>query len=695
MPDGHKTEQTEYLELQLYQIELGRKKGLDVSVYESPEYDWFQMEQIRLGMESGVDIAIYARPEVHFDRMREIRLSLESGLTGAVYLDHPAGVIREIRKAVKANVDLLPYVSAGYGDEQLAEIRVALGKKVRELDQYLNPVFRGVAIREIRIGLQEGLDVSVYANLEFDWQQMREIRRGMESRIDYMIYAKPLYDWHQMKEIRIGLELGLDVGTYKSLMYPWREMRKRRMHLVEYGNIPQETEQIKGKKSDQFLVSIRENDMEAYLTVYAGDSVVTESEILETLHQNGVVNGIRDEIVKGVAEGRYEKESVLIATGQIPKSGPDGYYEFFFRTHLDHKPIVLENGEVDYHNIQWFESVKNGQKLAVYHPAEMGQEGYTVTGRVIPAKKGRDEQMLNGSGFVLGPDKKSYYSSVAGIVSLENNTLIVSPQLTVETVTLATGNLSFNGSLHITGNVEDGVTVSADEDIIVDGFIGAAHISCGGKLVVRQGINSNGKGTVWAEKGISSRSLDSVRIKSNGEIQANYCLNSEIHTRGRIELTKSVVGGQILSEQGISLRNAGNPAGAVTKVVLDPGITVRKELLEKTTAMAEIRNQIGSLKKSQRILQQKYPPEIRNADPLYLKVEKSLFDLEQRYEEVAQEASALETKLEWIRKAKVEIDGTAYPGTRVYIGKKFWDADGSSNIVLRAPEGDEVTVKNK
>ena len=43
---------------------------------------------------------------------------------------------------------------------------------------------------EIRLGLEENLDVSVYAKTEFDWCQMREIRLGLEFDLDVSVYAK-------------------------------------------------------------------------------------------------------------------------------------------------------------------------------------------------------------------------------------------------------------------------------------------------------------------------------------------------------------------------------------------------------------------------------------------------------------------------------------------------------------------------
>ena len=35
-------------------------------------------------------------------------------------------------------------------------------------------------MQEIRIGLQENLDVSIYANSEYSWNEMRQIRLKLE-----------------------------------------------------------------------------------------------------------------------------------------------------------------------------------------------------------------------------------------------------------------------------------------------------------------------------------------------------------------------------------------------------------------------------------------------------------------------------------------------------------------------------------
>ena len=62
---------------QMYEIEKGLEKGLDVSVYDKEEFNGDQMEQIRLGLEKNLDVSKYAKPEYSWKIMRQIRRKLK------------------------------------------------------------------------------------------------------------------------------------------------------------------------------------------------------------------------------------------------------------------------------------------------------------------------------------------------------------------------------------------------------------------------------------------------------------------------------------------------------------------------------------------------------------------------------------------------------------------------------------------
>ena len=59
---------------------------------------------------------------------------------------------------------------------------------------------------EIRLGIENGIDVSIYANPEFDYRQMVQILKGLENNIDVTTYLNPTIEWEQMEKIRLELE---------------------------------------------------------------------------------------------------------------------------------------------------------------------------------------------------------------------------------------------------------------------------------------------------------------------------------------------------------------------------------------------------------------------------------------------------------------------------------------------------------
>ena len=93
---------------------------------------------------------------------------------------------------------------------------------------------------EIKIGIKENLDLSIYANPKFDWEQMDEIREGLKSNIDVLIYAKTEYNCNQMQQIRLGLKEDLDVSIYANPDFGWSEMYAIRERLSKESKIKNE-----------------------------------------------------------------------------------------------------------------------------------------------------------------------------------------------------------------------------------------------------------------------------------------------------------------------------------------------------------------------------------------------------------------------------------------------------------------------
>ena len=66
---------------------------------------------------------------------------------------------------------------------------------------------------------------------QFDEDQKIQIRKGLENNLDVSIYAKPEFDEYQMEQIRLGLEANLDVSVYAKSTFGSFKMRITREKL--------------------------------------------------------------------------------------------------------------------------------------------------------------------------------------------------------------------------------------------------------------------------------------------------------------------------------------------------------------------------------------------------------------------------------------------------------------------------------
>ena len=82
-------------------------------------------------------------------------------------------------------------------------------------------------------GLQENLNVLLYAKTKYSWNQMAHLKAGLKKNLDISIYANPDFNNFQMNEIRLGLQDGLDVSIYAKPDLDFKEMKKIRLELLK------------------------------------------------------------------------------------------------------------------------------------------------------------------------------------------------------------------------------------------------------------------------------------------------------------------------------------------------------------------------------------------------------------------------------------------------------------------------------
>lgn len=682
----------EFLAIQMRQIRLGLQKNLSVKKYASAEYDWFQMEEIRLGLQDKLDVSVFANPSISYDRMRQIRLGLKDGINLAKYARLDAGILRELRRALISKIHIVEYIQQGYDAEQLEQIRIALEKGVN-IVPYLHIEFRGVSIGEICEGLEKGLDVSFYARVELSWQQMREIRLGLENRVDIKCYSNPVYDWKQMQEIRLGLENGIDISSYHTPMWTAAEMKKKRLAVEQAPVAALPTGETASERFENFSLTVSGDEMEAYIFI-PDSSKATKEEVMRALGQYGVRRGIlEDEIDKLFKAGNKEK-AVTVARGKPPEDGPDGWYEYFFRTELSRHPKLLPDGSVDFQSVEWFELVKEGQRIALYHEAEKGKPGYTVTGKELPSRKGHEKSLLTGKGFKLLDDKKTYMATLSGKIELKDQRIEIDKVLIVDEISLATGNVNFDGSVYVMGNVGTGSLIQATGDVVVKGYIESASIESNGSVLLYSGINGNGVGYIMAHGDVNGKFFESCKVYTKGNIFATYCLNCDLHAEDKIYVTGkegTLAGGMAYARKGIDVQFAGNHVGLATHLRIGVDDAFFDQKNEVDAKIIEAGKQLLIFQHAYADFQKKYPPEVRNVMEMYLKIENAIYTKEKEISELTGEKNRLEQEMKTVKSAEVLVRDTLYEGTQIQISGKNWYARHVSNVSVKKV-GERIAV---
>ena len=142
-------------------------------------------------------------------------------------------------------------------------------------------------------------------------------------------------------------------------------------------------------------VRITEDCMEAYMTVPPTGTPenYTVEYLTDVLHLNHVRIGILTENLQKIIDNNIYNKEVLVAKGAEAQDGKDGYFEYLFETNLSQKPIVLEDGTVDYKNgklhgpveewynngqLRWRSTFKNGKLHGLYE--EWDRDGKLIEG---------------------------------------------------------------------------------------------------------------------------------------------------------------------------------------------------------------------------------------------------------------------------------------------------------------------------
>ncbi len=453
-------------------------------------------------------------------------------------------------------------------------------------------------------------------------------------------------------------------------------------------------------------VDIADQEMKAYLYVSPpgpGGSDLSAETILSFLRNNRVVFGVDEEFVRDFADKPEYKVMVQVAEGIQPVNGRDAYIQYNFET--DQSQVRLKessNGRVDFKELNIIQNVVEGQPLARKVPAERGNPGKTVTGKVLPAKNGRDIPIPLGKNVHVLDDQLTVIADMNGQVVIVGGKVNVEPVYTVQgDVSLRTGNIIFLGTVIITGNVEDGFSVKAAGNIEVHGTVGKAELDAEGDIIVHQGVAGKNAGFIRAGRSIWARFIENAKVEagslvvvSDGIINSTVDANKRILCQGK---RAHIVGGRLRASEEINAKILGSPVSGtetVCEVGFDPKSKEKLELLEGRRSQGE--KQLEEVELNLQTLinikkQRKSLPEDKEAylRELAERRQQALGELTQLGEEIVEIQNYLNTLK---TRGRVSASAKVYPGVKVIIRDVKEDVKSEYRAVTFVLENNLIRV---
>lgn len=428
--------------------------------------------------------------------------------------------------------------------------------------------------------------------------------------------------------------------------------------------------------------------------------LMDKEEILRDLAFKRIKYGIRDEEINSFLKDRQYCTPYVIALGKPPRHGSDAKIVYNFNVNKNLQPKRNEDGSVDYKELNTINHVQAGDCLAKLIPADPGEPGKNIMDSDIQPRNVKSLSIEYGNQISINEDKTEIYSDVTGHVSLVNGKVFVSNVYTVPAdVDNSIGNIVYEGSVHVAGNVKGGFTIKASGDVIVEGIVENAIIEAGGQIVVKHGIHGMHKGVLSSRTNVIAKYIENATVRAGGYVEAEVILNSQVSALAEVRVhgRKGLInGGKIRSGLTIEAENLGTEMGTITEIEVgvDPAkkerfIVLNKEISSRSKEHEKAKviiNNYGQILKRGEHLPQDKLLYVQKLAIEYKNEQAELDKLRAEMREIRMEMMASDHSF-------VVVSKDVYPGVSISIGDLSYHLQNKqSHVKFKKEDGQIVST---
>jgi len=450
--------------------------------------------------------------------------------------------------------------------------------------------------------------------------------------------------------------------------------------------------EIGERRDGEFVIQVASDKMSARLTLTPayGGAPVTFVQIRQSLKEKGIVSGLitSAELETILKEGTAT--DYLIAQGQPAVPGLDAQFHSLVPEVQERRPQINEHGIADFRDLGKLILVREGDPLMRRTLPTEGKAGKNILGQVLTPRPSKNTPFNSDlKGAMLDPDDHELLlATIIGQPILFPSGVTVSPTITVPQVNIESGNLSFNGTINILGDVMDGMKVYASEDIFIGGTVEAAEIEAGGNISIKGGIvgNSISAGNSASSMGgrISCKGSVSARFAKNVSIDAGtsiiieeYSMNNHLTAINQILVGKPggkkglIIGGTASAMMLVQATSVGSAAG--TKTYIQAGLNphTQEQLNGLESAIEQNQKKREDINKIISFVENN-PEKDKNG-----LLDKARHTLDKLAVEIVQHQADREnllSEMSFAEYAKIVVDKTIYNGVEIRIGNQPWRA---------------------